>query len=589
MRRAIFVIFALTACAGPRAAGDGAAPQSDVQAVATAYWEAILRRDPTEATFIGDRRHDAVLPDRSESAELAWHNEVGELRQRLLALPLGEASPEDQLTARVMAVQLESTMRGFVCRRELWNVDQLSGYHLSLTELSSYQGLGDAQAAADYVSRIAHLPSLFDQHIDNLERGLGLGYSAPRHVVTRVLEQLDGLIKTPDAASPFVLAADRAALGEPERARLRQDLVALVRTAVRPAWQRYREFLSATYLPKAREVVGVGHNRDGAACYAALVSMYTGAASTAQEIHAAGKKELERLRAEMEGIAKAQGHATLAAYTTALRSAAPQYLGSREALLAHNQKLVERATAALPRAFGKLPPWGVGVKAIETFRENEAPAAYYYSAADDGSRPAYYYVNTAKPETRPLFNMEALAFHEAVPGHHLQIAIAQGLEGLPKIRRHSGFTAFVEGWALYAELLADELGLYSSPDARLGMLNYPAWRATRLVVDTGLHALGWSRQQAIDFMKANLVLPDDEIVNEVDRYITWPGQALAYMLGRMEIQRLRKLAEQRLGPRFDLKAFHDRLLGNGPLPLEILAEVMTAWIDEQASAAVATR
>ncbi len=582
MRRAalgsLFVVAA--ACGGPQKqeSAPAPAPAHPVDDLAAEIWQADLVHDPMGATFLGDRRYDDRLPDLTAAAHDAWRAEQEGFLARLKALDMAGAVDEQRVTRDVLVATLEATLASEVCEHALWDVDQLEGWQVALAELGTYQIVDSQKAAAAYLARLAAMPGLFEQQIDNLTAGLEKGLAAPRIAVDRVIAQLEAMVKAPEADSPFLPAA-RAATGlsEADKARLVEEVLTMHRTGLVPAWTRYKDFLQTTYLPRARTGVGVEHNPNGAACYAASALRHTGAAIDAKEVHEIGMRELARLHGEMDGIATQLGASGWRALMDKLAQDPSQFLHTRDELLAHNLELVKKAEAALPKAFGRLPPWPCGVKAIEAFRENDAPAAYYYSASDDGSRPAYYYVNTSKPETRPLYNMEALAFHEALPGHHLQISIAQALRDVPEIRRHLYVTAFVEGWALYAELLADELGLYSSPETRFGMLNYQAWRAARLVVDTGMHALGWTREQALGFMMDNLAFPKNEMENEIDRYIIWPGQALAYMTGRMEIQRLRKSAEARLGARFDLKAFHDELLGHGPLPLGVLRQRLETW------------
>ncbi len=569
-------LFWLSLLASACAASGGRGHVADTpESVADALWEDLMRAQPMLATFLGDRRYDGELPDISESGQAHFREVLKRYRARVQALP--EATGQSQVTAQVLAVFIDDALRLEGCERETWDVDQLAGHQVVLNEVGSYQIIDSPQAAAAYVSRIAQIDALFDQHLDNLKRGLLRGRTAPRVVVERVIAQLGSILATPPKDSPLLAVLPRVTgLSEREKERLRADLLAIVEQGVRPALTRYQVFLRDTYLGRARTAVGVSANVDGALCYAALIKSQTGETLSPEAIHQIGLTELERLHGEMDAIAQRTGHRDFRAYAAALKRSPEQYLATGEALVAHNLALVRRAEAALPRAFGKLPPWSVGVKPIEAFRAPDAPAAYYYSAADDGSRPAYFYLNTYKPETRPLYNMEALAFHEAVPGHHLQISIAQSLHNLPLLRRHSDFTAFVEGWGLYAERVADELGLYSSDAARFGMLNYQAWRAARLVVDTGMHALGWSREQALAFFADNLLLSELEAHNEIDRYIIWPGQALAYMLGRMRIEALRRQAETALGGRFDLRAFHDRLLENGAVPMAVLEALMSS-------------
>ena len=283
----------------------------------------------------------------------------------------------------------------------------------------------------------------------------------------------------------------------------------------------------------------------------------------------------------MASVVKAAGGGELPAYLEAISKRKDQYLPDSAGLLEYNRELMARAMRALPRAFGRLPKTIIEVKAIEAFREKDAPAAYYYEAPQDGSRPAYYYVNTFRPDTRLLYKMPALAFHEAVPGHHLQIALAAENTGLPTFQREVGLTAFVEGWALYAEGLADELGLYRTADEKLGQLSYEMWRAVRLVVDSGLHAQGWTRQRAIDYLVARTGHRVEEATNEVDRYITWPGQAVAYKIGELEIRKLRNEAQKTLGERFDLRGFHDVLLSHGAVTLATARRLVEAWVAQQ--------
>ena len=316
----------------------------------------------------------------------------------------------------------------------------------------------------------------------------------------------------------------------------------------------------------------------GTALYAFRIRYHTGTTRTADQLHATGLAEVARIRAAMDAIARDRGFDGLGALKDALAQDPGNFYASREAIVAHAQALLDEATSRLPDLFGRLPRTPCEVTPIEAHRERDAVAAFYNGPPADGSRPGRYYVNTHAPETRPRYNMPALTIHEAVPGHHLQIALAVENLGLPEFRRHGHFTAYVEGWALYSERLGEEIGLYDTDLERLGMYTYEAWRACRLVVDTGLHHLGWSRQRAIDYMTANLPLSEPEIVNEVDRYIIWPGQALAYKVGQLEILALRDRAKHALGARFSLKDFHDVVLGEGAVPLSVLGGIVDRWI-----------
>jgi uncharacterized protein (DUF885 family) len=552
--------------------------------VAEAYWEVLLTEDPLQATALGDRRFDAALPDLSAPARADTLQKKRALAARLKAINAGFLHGDTLITARFVAVMLHNDLETEICQRPLWDVDQLAGVHLALASVATVQVLDSAAAVAHYVTRLHGASTLLAQHTANLRQGLAEGYAAPRVLVSRVIAQLGGMLAQPAAATPYVTALDHAADLSPEAlAVARKDTLEAVRDVVQPALAAYRDFLAAEYLPRARQDVAVTKLPDGAACYRALIQRDGGVAKAPEELHSLGEAELARLREAMVGIARGQGFATIAAYSEALGRAPEQHLGSREALLQHHAAILARAEAALPRAFSRTPVTPLVARSIEAFRERDAPAAYYEPASLDGKRPAIYYLNTYEPATRLLYNAEALAFHEGMPGHHLQIALAQQSRDLPRLRRHAGATAFVEGWALYAELLADELGLYSSPATRFGMLNFQAWRAARLVVDTGLHAGGWTRDQAVAFMRENLALPEEEIANEVDRYIVWPAQALAYMSGRMEIQALRREAAAKLGGRFDLRRFHDTVLGAGAVPLPVLRHLVSVWASSAAA------
>jgi uncharacterized protein (DUF885 family) len=370
--------------------------------------------------------------------------------------------------------------------------------------------------------------------------------------------------------------AEHANWSASDRERLAKDLRAVIAVTLRPALSRYREFLTTRVLPSARppEKAGLGAMPGGADCYRRMIRVYTSLELDPAELHETGLREVAAFRRDLAVLGeRVLGTSDIVEIQERLRRSSEMHFATSEEIEAKARETLARAQAAVPRWFGKIQPKAPCV--VTVMGMHEAPystIAYYRQPSADGRRPGTYMINTYQPETRPRYEAEALAFHEAVPGHHLQIAVAQELSAIPEFRKHGGVTAFVEGWGLYSERLADEMGLYSSDLDRLGMLSYDAWRSCRLVVDTGMHAQGWSRQQAIDYMTENSLLAENNIVNEVDRYLTWPGQALAYKVGQMEILRLRDEAKQTLGPRFDIKAFHDAVLGNGAVSLPVLRQ-----------------
>jgi len=398
-----------------------------------------------------------------------------------------------------------------------------------------------------------------DQYLDNLRAGVRDGRVAMRVAVERVIGQLKGLLGTPEEKSPFAA---------------KPELVPSIRESVYPAFRKMLAYLEGEYLATSRaKDVGLWALPGGQEAYRFRIRLHTTTDLTAEEIHRIGLEELRSIQAEMRTIAKGD----LRPFMDRLKKDPKNFFASREELIDSARRELAKATAKLPAWFKRLPKNECEVKAIEAYRERDCVAAFYYQPDEKLTRKGIFYANTFDATSRPRFNMPALAIHEAVPGHHLQIALALEIEGLPRFRRQAGFTAFVEGWGLYSERLGDEMGLYEDDLSRFGMLTYQAWRACRLVVDTGLHAMKWTRQQAIDFFMENVALTETEVLNEVDRYIIWPGQALAYMVGKREILALREEARKAMGPRFDIKDFHDVVLRNGAIPLTTLRRLVCGW------------
>jgi prolyl oligopeptidase len=380
-----------------------------------------------------------------------------------------------------------------------------------------------------------------------------------RQATERVIAQLREMLGTPEEKSPFAT---------------RPVYLPAIRDSVYPAFRKMLQYLETEYLPRTRaRDVGLWALPGGLEAYRFRIRQHTTTSLTAEEIHQIGLDELRGIQAEMASIAKGD----VKAFMRSLRQDPRNFYTSREDLLESARREVAKATERLPKWFKRLPRNECEVKAIEDYREKDAPGAFYYPPDENLTRRGIYYANTYKPESRPRYTMPALAVHEAVPGHHLQIAFALEMQDLPRFRRNAGFTAFVEGWGLYSERLGDEMGLYEDDLSRFGMLTYQAWRASRLVVDTGIHALRWTRDQAIEFLMDNLALSETEVLNEVDRYIIWPGQALAYMIGKREILALREEARKAMGPRFDIREFHDVVLRNGALPLTTLRRLVREW------------
>ncbi len=549
-------------------------PNETVRALADDYWEGVLRRNPTLATFHGDDRYNDRLPDVGPTGRGAEQAELGALVADLDRLDRDSLEVNDRITLDMLRLSATAGLDALRFRLDELAVDQMEGPQVWLPELLNWQPLDTPEHVVDLVARYRAFPSYLDDYQQNLRDGVRDGRTAPRIAVERVVAQLDALLGTPPAES--ALAAPQATFDEGQR----RDVIAAIDESVYPAYRRLLEFLRGGYLERdARSEPGIWSVTDGDAIYRSLARQHTTTDLTPDELHAFGRDDLSRIQSEMRTVMVRLGDASgdIRAFTERLIHDPANLPASREEIVARSEELMAQARGALPSSFGRLPRVDVVVRAVEDYRERDTVAAFYYPPAADGSRPGIFYVNTFEPSSRPRHTLPALVFHESLPGHHLQIAIGQEARDVPAFRRLSAgalANAFVEGWGLYAERLADELGLYTDEQSRFGMLGYQAWRACRLVVDTGLHALHWSRDQAIQFFLDNVGLTERETVNEVDRYIIWPGQALAYKVGQREIERLRADTAARLGPRFDLRAFHDALLGHAALPLSTMREVV---------------
>jgi uncharacterized protein (DUF885 family) len=533
------------------------------------YWEGLLRRNPTLATFYADYRYNDRLPDIGPAARAEEEADLRGVLARLEPLRDAGLSVDDRITWDMLRIAVEAGLDALRLRLDEMAVDQLDGPQVWLPQLPTWHPTDTPEHVEQLITRYRAFGGFMDQYLAALGDGVRDGRTAPTIAAERVVAQLRALLATPPDDSPM---AAPAATQPPE---LADSLRGAVREVVYPAFQRMLEFVEGYLSQHARKEPGVWAVTDGREIYALLARQHTTTELTPDELHQIGLDDLTGIHQEMRAIMarRGAGDMTIRAFTESLTRDPGNLPSSREELIQISENLLARAQAALPRAFGRLPQIPIVVKAVEEFRERDAPAAYYFQASGDGSRPAAFYINTFEPQARPKHTLPALAFHEGVPGHHLQIALAQEAQGLPAFRRMSAgwlANAFVEGWALYTERLADELGLYEDELARFGMLGYQAWRACRLVVDTGMHHLRWSREQAIEFFFDNVGLPERETINEVDRYIIWPGQALGYKVGQREIEALRREQERRLGAGFDLRTFHDSLLSHAAVPLSTM-------------------
>ncbi|HEY8105759.1 MAG TPA: DUF885 domain-containing protein [Gemmatimonadales bacterium] len=539
------------------------------------YFAAFIERFPEEATFLGAAQAPADrLTDLSAGARRAWEAREDAWLARLQAIDPAGLPDAQAASYGIVRERIEASRASRVCRLDLWRVSQVDGWQVTIPRLGALQRVDTPAARAAALARWRAVPHLVDQHIANLREGMRAGYTTPKGNVAAVIKQVDALLAAAPDTDPFAILAKRDSTPA-----FRAAVVAAVRDDIDPALRRYRRFLADEYLPAARTDVGVSALPNGADCYRARIRFYTTLPLEPRAVYELGLAQMARIEGEMRTIAERSfGTSDVTGLLQRLRTD-PRYLyRSRADLIAQADSAIERARAAMPKWFGRLPVAGVVIDPCQPFEEASGCPGSYVPAAEDGSRPGRYRINAGDATSRPRATGEATAFHETIPGHHLQVAIAQERAGADHASRFLFNSGFVEGWALYAERLADEMGLYSSDLARLGLLSNDALRAARLVVDPGMHALGWTRQQAIAYMLAHTEQSRGFIESEVDRYIIWPGQATAYMVGRLEIERLRAEAQAKLGPRFDIRIFHDRVLEGGSVPLGVLRARIEQWL-----------
>jgi uncharacterized protein (DUF885 family) len=573
------------------AAADAGRRAARLGELAEAYWSATIEFEPVLATAVGDRRFDDRMPDPTPVAAATQLDRLAALLSETDALGPVEALPGG---ARVTWSTLREALHGDIASLESglrdWNVDSLEGVPAVLLVIADFQRVETTSAREALLARWHAMARYVDAHTATLRASLEDGRVAATPTIDRNLQLLDGLLAEPVEQWPLVTTplasadAEDGTFPAAERARFGAALLTVTGDEIRPAFARLRAFLADELRPAARPdtAPGMGHVPGGLDGYQRLIRLHTSLDLAPETFHATGLAEIARIDAELEALAgRVLGTHGLGKAVDRLRNDPALGFSTREEVLASGVEALARANAAIPAFFGRLPKAPCVVVPMGSHEEEHGTIAYYREPAADGSRPGQFYLNLAYPETRRRFEAEPLAYHEAVPGHHLQIAIMQELDDLPTFRRHLGVTAFVEGWGLYTERLADEMGLYSGDLSRLGVLSFDAWRASRLVVDTGMHALGWTRDQAIAYMTEHTALAANNIANEVDRYIGLPGQALAYKTGQLEMLRLRADAQARLGARFDIRGFHDVLLGSGAVPLRTMGELVNGWVEAQ--------
>jgi uncharacterized protein (DUF885 family) len=544
-------------------------------------WESRLQYDPTFATYTGDRRFNDRLQSVAEDDYGQWLDHLRGLCRRLSAIDRSALTITEQLNVDILTRLLDNEVRDLEFHAYRLPISKAGGFHLDFSEslplIAPFETVEDYE---DYVARLAAFRRYVEEQIGVMRVGLATGYRPAAATLAGVDDALRKQIVADPASSPLYAPFARfpESIGGADRERLSAAGQTALLSSVVPGYEALLRFLNDEYVPGARDEVGACHLPNGREFYQHRIRYFTSLDLSAEQVHDTGQSEVKRIRAEMEDSIRAAGfQGGFHAFVEYLRTDPRFYAATPDALLKETAYVLKRIDGELPRLFKTLPRTPYGIRTIPDASAPGNTTAYYFPATGDGRCAGFYYVNTYDLKSRPLYEIEALSLHEAVPGHHLQITLQQELD-LPPFRRFYGFTEFVEGWALYAERLGLEMGFYQDPYSDFGRLSYEMWRACRLVVDTGLHALGWSRKQAIDFMAANTSSTLLNIANEVDRYIAWPGQALAYKIGELKIRELRARAEQKLGSRFDLREFHDLVLGSGAVPLDVLDRMVDRWV-----------
>lgn len=566
------------------ASGSEGSPARQLERLFADAWEFELEENPLFATRVGDHRFNDHLPSAKPEDVERRAKQQRVFLARLDAIDREALARREQVSYNIFRRLLETDLAEARFHTEQMPWNGASGFHTDLPQLPDDTPLASVEDYERYIARLGQFRRYFGEQIARMRAGITAGRVQPRLILEGWESQVDPHIVDDPSASllfqPFESFPDAVPAGD--RQRLAAAGRRAVETSVVPAYRDLRQFLAEEYLPAARESVAASELPDGTAFYAHRVRRFTTLDLTPDEIHRTGLQEVARIQSEMQAVIDQVGfEGDFHQFLDFLRTDPQFYAKTPEELLEKTSWVLKRMDGQLPKLFKTLPRMPYGVKPVPDFLAPKIYPAYYESPAGDGTRAGYYSVNTYNLPSRPLYEIEALSFHEAVPGHHLQIALQQEIEGLPQFRLYRRFEAFQEGWALYAERLGLEVGFYQDPYRNFGRLTYEMWRALRLVVDTGLHSMGWSRQQAIEYMAEHSALSIHNITTEVDRYIGWPGQALAYKTGELKIRELRARAEEALGPRFDVRTFHDVVLREGAVPLTVLEAQVDAWIAEQ--------
>ena len=564
-------------------AADVATRVKALNALLAEQWQHTMESAPEFATMLGDLRYNDRWSDMSLAHIDAEQKVTADFLKRFEAIDTGGFSDSDRLNQQLMVRQLKDSITAHELKLDEMPLDQMSGAHIMLAGFVSSIPFDNAKQYEDYLKRLQAVPQVFDQVIALARQGMADKMMPPKYLLEKVAVQAGAIEKPAGMDSVFAepLKHFPKSVSAADQKRLKAAILAAIDGAVRPAYAKLGEFVSKDYAPHGRSDFGIWALPNGDAIYRFDVRQMTTTDKTPQQIHDLGLSEVARIEGEMTKIAKAQGFKDLASFRASLKDNPKTHAKSREDILERYRGYIAGMQPELPKLFGLLPKTKVEVVPVEAFREKEAAGAEYHPGTPDGSRPGMIFVNTGDFANRSVLSIESTAYHEGIPGHHMQISIAQTLPHLPPFRQNAGYNAYVEGWALYAEQLGKEIGFYKDPLSDYGRLSDELLRADRLVLDTGVHYKHWTRQQMVDYFHAHSSQDEPDVQAETDRYITWPGQALAYKMGELKILELRARAKQALGGKFDIRAFHDAILDGGALPLDVLEARIDGWIAAQ--------
>ncbi|MED6342924.1 MAG: DUF885 domain-containing protein [Pseudomonadota bacterium] len=542
-------------------------------------WQRSIDENPLYASYMGDKSSNQDWPDLSEKSLRIRQKKTRDVLEKIKNIDTEKLSEENKLNHRLFLYNYERSVRGQQFDSHLLVFGQRGGIQLE-HETAESLGFMSRQDYLDWIARLEKLPNYIEQHITLAKLGIERNVTAPKILMERVARQIELQLVDEPTDSPFFNVFETIPANIEDRSEIREKAIQVISEDVIPAYHKFRDFFIDEYLPASRTTIGVSDLPNGKAWYENLARYHTSTELMPDEIHQIGLSEVKRIRTEMNKIIERVGwEGTFDEFLNFLRTDPQFYFETGEELLQAYLATSKKLDPKIVPLFKVLPRMPYGIKPIPIESAPDTTTAYYMRPSADGSRAGYYYVNLYKPEVRPKYEIEVLSVHEAVPGHHLQIALAMEIENIPNFRKYSGYTAYVEGWGLYSESLGYDMGLYQDPYSEFGALTYDMWRAVRLVVDTGMHYKGWSREQAIEFFKENAAKTEQDIINEVDRYLIMPGQALAYKIGQLKIMELKKKSKESLGEKYDIKEFHHVILGEGALPLDILEEKVDQYIE----------